>query len=496
MSQTRAQLISSNVGSGASFAGIVTARGLGVDGDVRVYGTGNMNIAGVVTASLFSGPSQIGIQSDGLQIGTGITSINFVGAGNTFSVDGSKVTIGIRGSGVGIQSGGVLIGTGVTQFNFLGAGNTFAIVNDTVEVTVGGAGAGGGDFNSGISSSVRVELLGLGSTIFEAPAVPTGARYIVRSIMASNVATANTEVNVIGAIDYKGISGIGTTERSYFAYNVPISSGGAIEILPQPIILGPEDKILMRSTDYNRIGITSIVDVHIAIEQKDDVNYFGFGLGDTSLSTANQEKIVYTSSGKPTILQSIRACNKTNTGPHIISVYTQTEKLTHNIVSVAASTTNLDYYFTGSDRNGTLTDNTDTSFYINEGDIIKFDMTDTHSNHPLKLVNQFGDAGITSGVLSGAGTSVITWDTTGATPGTYRYECEVHTNDMRGFIYVGDQLSKDKPKYIIKNLIIPKYGVIELLDQPKRLEENERLGIGNSTGKTIDLQISGILATD
>ena len=507
MSQTRAQLISSNVGSGASFAGIVTARGLNIPAHA---GGGDVSVANSITAGSYYGDGStltgiatnfatvVGIQSEGTTVGVGITQLNFVGAGNTFSVDGSTVNIGIRGTGVGIQSGGVLIGTGVTQFNFLGAGNTFAIVNDTVEVTVGGAGAGGGDFNSGISSSVREVLNGIGSTIFTAPAVPTGSRYIIRSIMASNVAAGTTEVNVIGAVDYDpasgSIAGIGTTERSYFAYNVPISSGGAVEILPQPIILGPSDQILMRSTDYNRSGVSTSVDVHMTIEEKSDTNYFGFGLGDTTLSTSNQEKVVYTAS-QPTILQSIRTCNKTNTGPHLISVYTQSPVQTFTIVSIAASTTSADYYFTGSDRNGTLTDNTDTSFNVNRGDILKFNMNETHSSHPFTIVDEFGGAGFTTGV-TGAGTTTVTWDTTNITPGTYRYECTNHPSDMRGFIYVAAQTVEDAPKYIVKNLIVPKYGVIELLEQPKRLEEGFRLGIGNSSGQSINLQISGILASE
>ena len=514
MSQTRAQLISSNVGSGASFAGIVTARGLSIPAHA---GGGDVSIANSVTAGSYYGDGSaligvatnfataVGIQSEGTTIGTGITQLNFVGAGNTFSVDGSTVNIGIRGTGVGIQSGGVLIGTGVTQFNFLGAGNTFAIVNDTVEVTVGGAGAGGGDFNSGISSSVRSLLTGIGATLFTAPATPTGSRYIIRSLMASNVAAGTTEVNIIGAIDYDRSNTLSngadftsyptSVERSYFAYNVPISSGGAIEVLPQPIVLGPSDRLVMRSTDYVRSGVNTSVDVHMTIEEKNDTNYFGFGLGDGVLATSNQTKTVYTSESNPTVLQSIRACNKTNTGPHLISVYTQSPQQTFNAVSIAASTTNLDYYFTGSDRNGTLTDNTDTSFNINQGDILRFDVSETYSSHPFSIVDAFGGAGFTTGV-TGAGTSIVSWDTTNITPGTYRYECANHPNDMRGFIYVAAQAADEKPKYIVKNLIIPKYAVVELLEQPKRLEENMRLGVGNSTGQSIHLQISGILASE
>jgi len=179
----------------------------------------------------------------------------------------------------------------------------------------------------------------------------------------------------------------------------------------------------------------------------------------------------------------------------LISVFTQSPQQTFTIVGSGTSTTTSDYYFTGSDRNGTITDTTDASLNINLGDIIKFNMSETHASHPLKIVGEFGGAGFTTGV-TGAGTSTITWDTTNISAGTYRYECENHPADMRGFIYVADQAAEELPKYIVKNLIVPKYGVIELLEQPKRLEENMRLGVGNSTGQSIHLQISGILASE
>ena len=54
---------------------------------------GNVNVTGVVTST---GGFSIGISSSGIPITTGsIKTINFVGAGNTFSVDGSTVNVSI-----------------------------------------------------------------------------------------------------------------------------------------------------------------------------------------------------------------------------------------------------------------------------------------------------------------------------------------------------------------------------------------------------------------
>ena len=94
-------------------AGVITATTFKGDGDfVELDVDGhtnldNVNVAGVATfastvnATLFSGASQIGIESAGTQIGAGITQLNFVGTGNTFAVNGTTVDISIAGGGTG-----------------------------------------------------------------------------------------------------------------------------------------------------------------------------------------------------------------------------------------------------------------------------------------------------------------------------------------------------------------------------------------------------------
>ena len=92
-------------------AGVITATTFKGDGDfVELDVDGhtnldNVSIAGVATATLFSGASEVGIQSGGVQIGAGITQLNFVGTGNTFAVSGTTVDISIQGGG-GTGAGG------------------------------------------------------------------------------------------------------------------------------------------------------------------------------------------------------------------------------------------------------------------------------------------------------------------------------------------------------------------------------------------------------
>ena len=117
---TQSNIHSHNIQS----TGIITAVGLDVTGPVSIAGTltyddvSNIDSvglitarkgiisSGVVTATAFHGASQVGIQSGGVQIGAGITQLNFVGFGNTFAVNGTTVDISIQGGGGGGSGAG------------------------------------------------------------------------------------------------------------------------------------------------------------------------------------------------------------------------------------------------------------------------------------------------------------------------------------------------------------------------------------------------------
>ena len=80
---------------------------------------------------------------------------------NTTST-GARVIGTLSGaSEVGIQSGGVQIGAGVTQLNFIGLGNTFAVNGTTVDVSISGnSGAGGtwSSYDAGIATTKSVGI--------------------------------------------------------------------------------------------------------------------------------------------------------------------------------------------------------------------------------------------------------------------------------------------------------------------------------------------------
>ena len=64
-------------------------------------------------------------------------------------------------SQTGIQSGGVQIGAGITQLNFIGTGNTFAVNGTTVDISISGnTGAGGtwSSYTAGIATTKSVGI--------------------------------------------------------------------------------------------------------------------------------------------------------------------------------------------------------------------------------------------------------------------------------------------------------------------------------------------------
>ena len=135
-------------GVGATFTGVITYE------DVT-----NVDSVGVVTAR-----SGLVVNAGGANIGGGLTvtgvstffnNVQFgtAGVGGTITPDGNVEFTGIVTAsdgrliaGVGINSAGAIIGTGITTLNFIGTGNTFAVNGTTMDISIqSGSGSGGGD---------------------------------------------------------------------------------------------------------------------------------------------------------------------------------------------------------------------------------------------------------------------------------------------------------------------------------------------------------------
>lgn len=82
----------------------------------------------------------------------------------TYYGDGQYLTNVV--SGVGIQSGGTVIGTGFTTLNFIGTGNTFAANGTTIDISISSGGGGGAD-SDWVETSAGIHTLtsvGIGTT--------------------------------------------------------------------------------------------------------------------------------------------------------------------------------------------------------------------------------------------------------------------------------------------------------------------------------------------
>ena len=129
-----------HVGAGISVVGIVTAATFKGDGDfVELDVDGhtnldNVSIAGVATATLFSGASEVGIQSGGVQIGAVITQLNFIGTGNTFAVNGTTVDVSIQGGGAGAGGTWSSYTAGIATTKSIGINTSSLDDNDLVGI--------------------------------------------------------------------------------------------------------------------------------------------------------------------------------------------------------------------------------------------------------------------------------------------------------------------------------------------------------------------------
>ena len=137
-------------------------------GDLQLYhdtnhsyiddaGTGNLKIrSGTLEVSNLAGSKTSAVFNSGSSQDLYFNNSKKFETTNT----GAKVTGTLAGaSEVGIQSGGVQIGAGITQLNFIGLGNTFAVNGTTVDVSISGNSGAGGTwttYTAGIATSKSV----------------------------------------------------------------------------------------------------------------------------------------------------------------------------------------------------------------------------------------------------------------------------------------------------------------------------------------------------
>ena len=90
-------------------------------------------LEGVAYKAFNLGDDRVGVQSGGVLIGNAST-LNFVGTGNTFAVNGSTIDVSISSGGASIMTIGVRVGTAVTFT--IPSTNTIGVVGRSGTVNV------------------------------------------------------------------------------------------------------------------------------------------------------------------------------------------------------------------------------------------------------------------------------------------------------------------------------------------------------------------------
>jgi len=130
------------VGTGTdTYNAYFTAGNIGIGSTTptsALHVVGDAYVSGIVTANA---GFNLGISSAGSVITSGpIKTLNFIGAGNTFLVNGTTVDISIQGGGggaeIGVQANDSVIGYAQTTLNFVGSGVTGVSIGTTTTITI------------------------------------------------------------------------------------------------------------------------------------------------------------------------------------------------------------------------------------------------------------------------------------------------------------------------------------------------------------------------
>jgi len=225
---------------------------------------------------------------------------------------GGKIYIGnsgesiVVGAAVTINSSGINATGVVTATSFVGDGSTLT----------GIAAGGSGEFNTGITSSRQIVPLSFESTVFTFPST-AGRQYVIESINVANVDASvglGTTVNIIASIQDATAA-----EQTYIAYNVPIVTGGLIELLKNPIVAGPSDVIKMWSTNDGYTGVSNAAEVYMSYSEFESTDYISKFASTTTINSTDAITL-YTSTSNPTAIEKIGFANRTDTGDFPISI--------------------------------------------------------------------------------------------------------------------------------------------------------------------------------
>ena len=247
--------------------------------------------------------------NDALKLATNTGGITVTGGGNFSGVCTASLF-----SGSGILDEDDMASDSATKLA------TQQSIKAYVDASAGGGG-GTGDFYVGFTSSVTMNAASYETTGHTFPSTASKT-YTIDSIMASNIANVGvgTTVNLIASISSNSGVAAGTTEQTYFAYNIPIAAGGAVELIKEPFVANPNDIVKLWATDSTYSGISSAIQVHMTYTQQDSTDFFGKYAANTSIGSTT---IIGIHTAGPTYaaaLQSIHITNRSDAGAFPVDI--------------------------------------------------------------------------------------------------------------------------------------------------------------------------------
>ena len=144
-------------------------------------------------------------------------------------------------------------------------------------------------------------------------------RYLIHSMHCANIGIGTT-ANITMSIDSSGSATYSKENTTYIAYQLPVPADGVVELLDEPIVMNPYDKIKCWSTNNDYVGEADLVDVYINYAEVDNTNYYGVYASDVGLGVTDTQIGIYTSTDYGSAVESVHLTNVTNVDDYAISV--------------------------------------------------------------------------------------------------------------------------------------------------------------------------------
>lgn len=175
--------------------------------------------------------------------------------------------------------------------------------NDGLATAMFGAQVIGGIFDNTLTGTVFYTATTSSAPAWTAPGT-TGHRYLIRSILATNVASTDATVNVEATYASGGSS-------IAYGWNIAVPVGMSVELLRKAKVFQPGDILSVQASLANAVQLT------ITYADVSDTSMFGVGV---DMVTTSMVDLRIAGNSKPDVVESILLANDDGTNPVDVTV--------------------------------------------------------------------------------------------------------------------------------------------------------------------------------